>query len=119
MKYLIALAGDDLDSKVARRFGHAACHLLVDTETETAVVYRGEVEDLSQHGMERFSDVDLAGVITGNIGPHAWADAQDLGLKVFIARGLTGRQALAAVGAGEIAVATEPTMKKSAGDHHH
>lgn len=119
MKYLLTLDGDSLDSKVARRFGFAGAHLVFDTESGKAAVHEGGVEDLTRHGLDRFAGLDLAGVITGNIGTHAWRDTQALGLAVFIARGMTGQEALDAVMAGEIVPATEPTVKKSLGHHDH
>lgn len=119
MKYLLTLDGESLDEKVARRFGHATCYLVADTDSSTSAVFHGDVEQMDHHGLDRFAEMGLAGVITGNVGPHAWEDMQARGLQVFIARGQTGRAALAAVATGQITAATGPTVKKSANHDHH
>ncbi len=128
MKYLVAADGENLDAKVARRFGHATAHLVVDTDDWSVEVFGDDPEELPQHGLSRFLDLHLAGVVSGNIGPHAWQDITDLGLTLYIARRATVKEALEKIASGEIAPAEGPTLKRSIHDgrahhpeheHHH
>ncbi len=119
MRYLVAADGETLDAPVARRFGHAAAHLLVDADDGRITVTTGDVEAMPAHGLGRFAGMDLDGLITGNIGPHAWEDVQALGWPVYIVRGKTVGEAVRAVAAGEIPPADGPSVRKSLGAHDH
>lgn len=117
MLFLVTAQGDTLDDRIAKRFGHAPRHMLVDSDTWTVELQDGEVEELPRHGLERFKDRGLDGVIVGNLGPHAWDDVVELGWTAFLARRMTVREAVEKVVAGEIAPMEGPTMKRSI--HHH
>ena len=119
MRYLVAAEGTTLDARVARRFGHAAAHLLVDADDGSVAVTTGDVEAMPRHGLARFAEAGVVGLITGNIGPHAWEDVQALGWPVYIVRGKTVAEAVRAVAAGEVPPADGPSVKKSMDGHRH
>lgn len=117
MPYLVAADGPDLEARVSRRFGHAAHHLLVSAQADEAVVLDGGVHESPRHGLDRFRDEDVEGVVAGNVGPHAFEDIRERGWQVYIVRGVSVREAVQAVVQGEVDPAGGPTMKRSVGDH--
>ena len=119
MLFLVASDGASLDSRVAKRFGHARHHLLVESKSWIIEVLEGEPEALPKHGLERAAARGIDGVITGNLGPHAWEDFLSLGLTGYLARRRTVQDAIEEVMAGEIAPMEGPTMKRSIHSHRH
>ena len=113
MKYLIAAAGADLEAKVDKRFGHPAYHLIVEAETMEFEVYPGLSENAPFKRAKRFADFGIVGVITGNMGPNAFQEFKGQGFPVYICRGMTVREAVEKAASGQIAPATESTMKVS------
>ena len=113
MRYLISAAGADLNAKVDKRFGHPAYHLLVDGETMEFEVYPGPGDNSPFQKAKRFLDFGIAGVIAGNVGPNAFRELNAQGIKVYICRGMTVREAVELVSSGWIEPATKSTMKVS------
>src|SRR3990172_4801349 len=89
MYYLVAADGPSLEAEIAKRFGHAVCHLLINAETHEISSFTGDVCDRPHHGLGRYKSNEIAGVITGNIGPHAYEEVVAKGWKVYIARNCT------------------------------
>ena len=113
MKYLIAASGNDLNAKVARRFGHTEYFLLVDSETKEYKVFPGVGHDEPAHGIARFIDQDIQRVIVGNIGPGAFQDIRDKGWTIYLCRNMTVLEALESVESGKVSPLDKPTMKHS------
>lgn len=119
MKILLATEGDNLESKIAKRFGHAPYYLIYETETEE-VKPRGnkghsddhaELRDLVRQGIEHF--------IIGNIGPYAFEVLDSEGAKVYLARGEVASDALKKFFNNEIEPLDNPTLKRSIEEHRH
>lgn len=82
MNVVIAANGPTLDSAVAKRFGHAAYYLLVNTATLQLQVIanndaHAEADNHDQHDESHAIIPQLVGqgaelFLTGNIGPHAF-----------------------------------------------
>ena len=113
MKYLIASSGADLDAKVAKRFGHAEYFIVYDSQSKSYETFPGVGHDEPAHGIGRFKDQEIEGVIIGNIGPEAFQDVTRSGWKVFLGRNMIVQDALEKVENGEILPLEGPTVKKS------
>ncbi len=116
MYYLVSADGDQLESKISKRFGHSRCHLLVKPDTMEIQSVSGDVHDEPRHGTLRFKEEDISCVITGNVGPHAFEDIKARGWDLFIIRSVTVEQAVNIVKEGAIKPVDEPTMKRSIHD---
>lgn len=112
-KYLVAANGSGLDAKVSARFGHAAYYLIVEPETMEFAALPGVGEDEPSPPVGQFVTEGLSSVITANIGPGAYADIAASGLRAYICRGMTVREAVEKVRSGEMAPAPKPTMERS------
>lgn len=98
MKVAVSSTGPTMDSMVDPRFGRAAYFLIVDTETmefeavpnPAASMPSGAgpmaVQVIASHGVEA--------VITGHVGPNAFAAVQAAGIKVYQAPPTTVAQAV-------------------------
>ncbi len=119
MLYLVAADGKTLDSKISKRFGQAAYHLLINPENLVIEAMAGDVEQMEGHGLNRVFELrdSLRGVIAGNVGPHAFQDIHESGWPVYIVRGETVQDAVRKVYAGEIPPSAKPTMKRSVHEH--
>jgi len=112
-KYLVAASAPDMDAKIAKRFGHAEYHLIVDPETLEFESATGSGEDQPSQGVYRFRDKGINKVIVGNIGPGAYNQVKAVGLEIFSCIGMTVRDAVDKVHKGEVRPLDAPTMKVS------
>ena len=117
MKILLATDGKTLESKIAKRFGHANYYLIFNNESK-------ELEARINHGHDdnHSSLVDLAneGVtqfIVGNIGPNAFKVLHDKNTKVYLARKFRAKEALDKLLNNEIEELINPTLKRSIEGH--
>ncbi len=113
MKYLIAATEPNLEARVHKRFGHADYYLVVDADTLEFTWFEGLSQDQPHHDFLRFLDPQIGAVITGNIGPNAFQDIQQLSLKVYSCIGLTVKEAIEKVKGGKISSLSASTMKHS------
>jgi len=117
MRYLVAADGPDLDSSVAKRFGHALVYLLVDGDTMEFKVMDRAWDNVSEDMAGALLHMEAAGVVTGNIGPSAFEHVNGRGIQVYICRSMTAREAIEKVVAGDCQPADKSTLKKSIQDH--
>jgi len=117
MKILLSTDGKTLESKIAKRFGHANYYLIYDHKSK-------EIEARVNHGHDdnHSSLIDLAneGVenfIVGNIGPNAFRVLNDKNTKVFLARKFGAKEALEKFFNDELEELTNPTLKRSIEGH--
>jgi predicted Fe-Mo cluster-binding NifX family protein len=117
MKILLATDGRTLESKIAKRFGHANYYLIYDHESK-------EIEARVNHGHDdnHSSLVDLAneGVtnfIVGNIGPNAFKVLNDKNTKVYLARKFIAKEALHKFLNNELEELSNSTLKHSIKGH--
>ncbi|MBN2213573.1 MAG: NifB/NifX family molybdenum-iron cluster-binding protein [Bacteroidales bacterium] len=111
-KYLIASAGDTLDSKVSGRFGHSGYFLVVNPQNMEFDAFPGIGNDESQ-GIGRFINLGIKKVIVGNIGPSAYNEVTSSGCKVYLCRNMSVLEAIKKVESGSVQVLKEPTLKAS------
>ena len=112
-KYLAASSGDQLDSKISGRFGHAKYFLLVDPSSMDYEVIPGVAPDEERPGMSRLTEKGAGRVLTGNIGPSSFHELRSEGLQVYLCRGMTVSDAVQKVEDGDLSPLEEPTLKES------
>lgn len=107
MKVVVTAQGSSLDSPVDPRFGRARFFLLVDTETGNFTAH-DNVQNLNAPqgaGIQAAQTVVQLGteaVLTGNVGPKAFATLQAARVAVHPGAMGTVREALEALHAGRL-----------------
>jgi predicted Fe-Mo cluster-binding NifX family protein len=120
MKVLVAANGPTLDSRVAKRFGHAPYYLCVDTATrQVQAIDNSEHHDETHAVIPHMARQGVGVFITGNIGPHAFELARSLKRRVALARNMSANEALDRLQRGELKVLSAPTLKRSIHEHDH
>ncbi len=117
MKVLLVTDEPNLESKIAKRFGHANYYLIYDLESDTI-----EVMENPGHGEKHEILYDLAnkGVktfIVGNIGPGAYETVEEIGAEVYLARLMKAKDAIEKFKAGNLEKLEKPTLKRSIEKH--
>jgi len=107
MKVAITSQGADMDSPVDPRFGRAKYFVVVDTETGEFTTHDNTTNLNAMQGAgiqasRNVIDLGVEAVITGNVGPKAFATLQAGGVKVYISPGGTVAEALEKFKAGEL-----------------
>jgi pyruvate formate lyase activating enzyme len=113
MKVLIATQGSTLDSAVAKRFGHAPHYLLIDLATMRVEAIDNQEHDDTHAIVPQAAKDGVKVLITGNIGPNAFALARSLNLQVALARRMSAKEALKSLQKGELEMLNSPTLKRS------
>jgi len=88
MKVAITSQGPDMNSAVDPRFGRAKCFIVVDTDTGDFAVHDNSqnlnaVQGAGIQTGRNVIDLGVEAVITGNVGPKAFAALQAGGVKVY------------------------------------
>jgi predicted Fe-Mo cluster-binding NifX family protein len=110
MRYLVASTGANLEAKVDNRFGFPRYHLLVDSFTMEFKSCPG-TEEQPFLGLEKFEEEEIEGAISGNYGPDAFNELWKRRIPAYLCRGMTVRQAVQRVDAGEFEPLSAPSMK--------
>jgi predicted Fe-Mo cluster-binding NifX family protein len=116
MNLAITAQGTELNAAVEPRFGRAPYFLLVDSETDQFTVH-DNVRNLNAPqgaGIQSAQTVARLGaeaLLTGNVGPKAFATLQAAGISVYV--GVTGTvaQAVEAFRAGRLHTAVEANVE--------
>jgi predicted Fe-Mo cluster-binding NifX family protein len=93
MKVAVTSVGADLASEVDPRFGRAKCFLVVDTETREFSVHDNKqnlnaVQGAGIQAAQNVVKLGVGAVITGNVGPKAFATLEAGEVKAYV--GATG-----------------------------
>ncbi len=116
-KIAVTSDGPHLDGRLDPRFGRAAGFMIVDSETmEFTYVDNGGSQAMAQGaGIQAAENVSRAGaqaLLTGNVGPKAFAALSAAGIKVYQnLESLTVRQAVERFKKGELEAASEPNKQ--------
>ncbi|MFP4374655.1 MAG: NifB/NifX family molybdenum-iron cluster-binding protein [Spirochaetaceae bacterium] len=107
MKVVVSAEGRELDSRVDKRFGRAAYLLVVDTDTlELEVIDNAPSTAAAQGaGIQAASAIAATpshALISGNVGPKAFATLEKAGIPVYRCGDVSVRQAVAAFSRGEL-----------------
>lgn len=93
MKVAVTAQGPSLSAALDPRFGRAQCFVVVDPETQDFVAVDNAVNLNAVQGAgiqagKRVADLGVQAVITGHVGPKAFAALQAGGVQVYT--GATG-----------------------------
>ena len=107
MKVAVTTIEPSLDSAIDERFGRAMHFLIVDTETMESDVIDNAVNRNAMQGAgiasaELVTSHGAVAVITGHLGPKAFAALDAAGVKGYGAAGMTARAAIEAFVAGTL-----------------
>jgi predicted Fe-Mo cluster-binding NifX family protein len=99
MRIVVTAQGTDLDSTVDPRFGRAGCFLLVDTETMQSTAHDNarNLNAPQGAGIQAAQAVHKLGanaVITGSVGPKAFATLRAAGIAIYLGASGTIREAI-------------------------
>ena len=117
MKVAVASQGPDLNSQVASRFGRARCFLIVDT-TSGAFTVRdnsGNLRTAHTAGMQAAGAIvslNVGAVITGSIGPKAFATLEAGNVEAYTVAAGTVEDAIEKLKAGRLQLAREANMQE-------
>lgn len=112
MKVAVSSLGTSLDDRVDDHFGRARYFVIADTESDAAdaVDNTTNMNALQGAGIaaaETVSDHGAQAVITGHLGPKAFAALQAAQIPGYSGSGMTVREAVAAFAAGTLHELTE------------
>jgi predicted Fe-Mo cluster-binding NifX family protein len=114
MKIAVAAGGDNLEAQVDPRFGRCAWFVIVDSDTMAFEAAQNPgVMAGGGAGIQAAQLVASMGaqvVVAGNMGPNAHQALSAAGIQILPFAGGTVRQAVEAVKAGNLTVATAPTV---------
>lgn len=115
MKVAITSQGQELSSSVDPRFGRAKFFLVVDTETGEFSAHSNSQNLNAAQGAgiqagRNVVDLGVAAVITGNVGPKAFATLQAGDVKIFTGAKGTAAEAIAAFKAGDLTESDSNTV---------
>ena len=117
MKILLTADGDNLDSKISKRFGEANYYLIYDTDTKTVDARINDGHDDDHSSLIELTKKGVKHFIVGNAGPNAFRVLKENGAKLFLARKLTASEALEKFINNELEELLNPTLKKPIREH--
>lgn len=117
MKILLATDGKTLESKIAKRFGHANYYLIFDSESKKLDARTNSGHDDNHSSLVDLANEGVTNFIVGNIGPNAFKVLHDKNTKVYLARKYRAKEALDKFLNNELEELTNPTLKRSIEGH--
>ncbi|MEA2043089.1 MAG: NifB/NifX family molybdenum-iron cluster-binding protein [Bacteroidota bacterium] len=117
MKILLATDGDSYKNKIAKRFGEAPYYLIYNSETKETEARVNPGHDDSHSALIDLANEGVLYYIVGNTGPNAFDVLNNMGAKLYLARGLVAEEALNSFLNNEIDPLTKATLKKPIRDH--
>ena len=116
MKIAVTSQGTDLDAAVDPRFGRARFFLVVDTDSGEAEVVDNATNLNAAQGAgiqaaRQVAELGVSAVLTGHVGPKAFATLRAAGVPVHTGAQGTVREAVAAFKAGTLARAADATVE--------
>lgn len=112
MKILLAAESDSLESKIANRFGEAPFYLIYDSETKKTEARANPGHDDNHSGLIDLVNEGVLHYVIGNTGPNAFDVLNNLGAKLYLARGLVAKEALNSFLNNELEPLTKATLKR-------
>ena len=119
MLILIGSDGNNLESTIAKRFGHANYYILFNSESQSFNAFENNDEGHNHENLRNFLNKGVEAFIVGNIGPYAFEIINTNVSKVYLARKMIVREAIKKVIKGELLQLSEPTVKRSMEHKHH
>jgi len=119
MLILLGSDGRNLESPIAKRFGHANYYVIFNTETETFNANANNDEGHNHENLRVFLNNGIEAFIVGNIGPFAFDIINTPKTKVYLARKMIVKEAIENFLKGDLIQLSEPTSKISIEHGHH
>jgi predicted Fe-Mo cluster-binding NifX family protein len=119
MLILLGSDGNNLESPIAKRFGHANSYILFNSESQSFNVFENNDEGHNHDNLRNFLDKGVDVFIVGNIGPFAFDIINTPATKVYLARKMMVKEAIEKFIKGELLQLSEPTVKTSIEHGHH
>jgi len=117
MKILLATDGETLDSKIAKRFGHAHYYLIYDSELKTIDARKNSGHSDDHAELVSLVNESVLHFIVGNIGPIAFKVLDRANAKMYLARRLLAKDALDKFLNIDLEQLTNSTLKRSIEGH--
>ncbi|MDD4146647.1 MAG: NifB/NifX family molybdenum-iron cluster-binding protein [Clostridia bacterium] len=116
MTIAISTTGEDLDSLIDERFGRTRHFLLYDLEENTYHLIDNQQNLTSPQGAgiqaaQNIIKAEANAVITGNVGPKAFRTLNAGKIKIYLATGVTVREALEQYQKGLLAQAQDNNVE--------
>jgi len=116
MKVAVTSQGQDLGSQVDPRFGRAAYFVVVDTETDKFSAHDNTqnvnaVQGAGIQAARAVVDLGVEVVITGNVGPKAFATLKAGNVGVYPGASGTVREAVETFKAGQLQMADKANVE--------
>lgn len=116
MKIAITAQGEQLQSPVDPRFGRAKWFIVIDTETGAfeAVDNKKNFNAAQGAGIQagrNVAELGVEAIVTGNVGPKAFATLRAAGIDVHIGAGGTVQDALEQFKAGELTATNDANVE--------
>lgn len=124
MLIIVGADGNNLESPIAKRFGHAEYLIQYNTDTKSYEAFTNNEEEHNHNNLQEFLDNGVEVFIVGNIGPHAFEIVNTPKSKVYLARKISVQESIDKFLNNELKQLTESTVKQSIGhgndeNHHH
>ena len=116
MKIVVTSQGSDLNAQVDPRFGRARSFLVVDTDTEEFSVHDNTqnlnaVQGAGIQAGRTVAELGVEAVVTGNVGPKAFAALQAAGVKIYLGASGTVKEAVEQFKAGQLQDASKANVE--------
>lgn len=118
MLILLSSDGENLESKIAKRFGHANYYIIFDTKTGIFESIKNCNDEHDHENLYEFLDRGVTAFIVGNIGPFAFEIINTPKSSIYLARKMLVNEAIKKFLNGELAQLFKPTLLDSI-EHHH
>ena len=112
MKILFATEGKTLESKIAKRFGEAPYYLIYNSETHEWEARINPGHDDNHSGLIELVNQGVLYYIIGNTGPNAFNVLNNKKANLYLARGLTAKDALSLFLSNKLEKLTKSTLKR-------
>lgn len=119
MKVAVSASGDTLDTMVDPRFGRCEYYIFVDSEEDSVKIVKNPAAaaggGAGVQAAQFVTGQEVDGVVTGNVGPNAFEVFAAADVPVYTVSGVTVRQAVKALKAGELQAVSGATGRAHAG----
>ena len=116
MKIAVTAQGQDSGSQVDPRFGRAMYFIVIDSDSGQCTAHSNELNVNAAQGAgiqaaRAVAQLGVAAVLTGNVGPKAFAALQAAGIQVYLGASGTVAEAVAQWKAGSLQPAGKPNVE--------
>ena len=107
MKIAVTAQDGSIDAKMDPRFGRAKYFIVADSESDELKVVDNSINLNAAQGAgiqagRNVAELGVSAVITGNVGPKAFAVLNECGIKIYTAGDCTVKEAVEKYRAGEL-----------------